>query len=322
MERVVRVEEVRDDGVAVVLRVLVRSAAKSKSRPGPPSGLEPKSAGRCRPGRGTRGRCCPCVFVNSGPGTPFVSCQPNGDATASAGFVDERREARRSGSRSGTRTPGSSSRRSPGRRDHGRGERRQRRGASRTLEGRQRRRGCRATSSRPWRSSCARLGVDGRVPEVRLRGVVDRRAARPSGARRRSAASRAVAGIGAREIPPSRDDASARAGPPSLLITRGFAGSARSSPSAAASTASVGGKARGARGICARAARGCRRRRPRAPSAATLTVTCAPKTSRPSTRWLRLTCVTPLCELRYWLVTARSATSALVTPSSSAFLSR
>ena len=126
-------------------------------------------------------------------------------------------------------------------------------------------------------------------------------------------------GIGAAEIP-AGDTTVARAGPPSLLITCGFAGSSRSSPSAAALTASVGGRL--APPDCAPSGTRLPPAKITRPSAATLTVTCAPKTSRPSTRWLRLTCVTPLCELRYWLVTATSATSALVTPSSSAFSSR
>ncbi len=128
-------------------------------------------------------------------------------------------------------------------------------------------------------------------------------------------------GIGFSEIPPAETTV-ARDGPLAWLSTCRSVGVPSCSAAAAATTASVGSTETVPDGESASP----RTRLPPAkttlPSVATLTVTCPPKTSRSWKRWFRLTWVTPLAALRYLLVTARSATSARVTPSVPACLSR
>ncbi len=124
------------------------------------------------------------------------------------------------------------------------------------------------------------------------------------------------AGIGWSEMPPP-DTTVLRAAPPPLSRTRRFAGLSRPSSSAAESTASVAESS--SRPDASASPRTKRPPTKTTRPAATLTVAWPPKTSRPRKRWLRLTCVTPLWRLVYRLVTNRSATSALVTPSSAVF---
>ncbi len=68
-----------------------RSIGKSKSSPVPPSGEPPVSCSPSLSRSVYEWTLLPRVIVNSAPGTPSVSCQPNGDAVPSAGFVKSTR---------------------------------------------------------------------------------------------------------------------------------------------------------------------------------------------------------------------------------------
>ena len=87
MEGAVHVEEVGDDRLAVVLRVLrqVDREVEIQRRPAVGAAAEVRRVARVLVEVGVD--AVPCVVVNSAPGRPFVSCQPNGEASASAGFM-------------------------------------------------------------------------------------------------------------------------------------------------------------------------------------------------------------------------------------------
>ena len=87
VDHVAAVEQVRGRRVAVGLRVLGQvdrevEVERRRRRPG----RWPKSAALLASWSMYAWALLPRVIVNSGPATPFVSCQPNGEAMPSAGL--------------------------------------------------------------------------------------------------------------------------------------------------------------------------------------------------------------------------------------------